>query len=183
DLSAFEEAEGYKTLSDKYHYTHEHIAEAIGKSRTTVTEALKLLAIPPSLRDLCRHADISAKSVLLLIARCRSIDDMERLIQEIAESGLDREAARLAAALGDPHQADTQTGAEQSGEHPAESAQAFRPLNLRIRLAHDSPVRLSLSIRRPGVSRDEVIATLEQILAQLRAGELDERLNGAEPNS
>lgn len=177
DLSAFEEAEGYKTLAEKYGYTHERISETIGRSRTTVTEALKLLAIPPAIRDLCRHADISAKSVLLLVARCRSIDDMERLVQGIAESGLDREAARLAAAIGDTSQERALQHVAHGSEQGGDSATPFRPLNLRIRLAHDSPVRLSLSIRRPGVSREEIIATLEETLVQLRAGKLDDKLS------
>ncbi len=180
DLSAFEEAEGYKTLAEKYGYTHERISETIGRSRTTVTEALKLLAIPPAIRDLCRHADISAKSVLLLVARCQSIDDMERLVQGIAESGLDREAARLAAAIGDTTQERGLQQGPRGTEPGGDSATPFRPLNLRIRLAHDSPVRLSLSIRRPGVSRDEIIATLEEMLFQLRAGKLDDKLSQQE---
>jgi ParB family chromosome partitioning protein len=177
DLSAFEEAEGYRTLAEKYGYTHARISEAIGKSRTTVTEALKLLAIPPAIRDLCRHADITAKSVLLLIARCPSIDDMERLVQEIAESGLDRETARLAAALGEAAHGQAIQPYPQADGEGRDPAPPFRPLNLRIRLAPDAPVRLSLSIRRPGVSRDEVIATLEEILLKLRAGDLDEKLS------
>ena len=100
DLSPFEEADGYRTLVDKYGYTHDQVAAAIGKSRTTVTETLKLLAIPPAIQDLCRHADITAKSVLLLVARAGSIDEMERLVQEIAEGNLDRESARAAAQSG-----------------------------------------------------------------------------------
>ncbi len=100
DLSPFEEAEGYRTLVEKYGYTHEQVAGAIGKSRTTVSETLKLLAIPPAIQDLCRHADINAKSVLLLIARASSIEEMERLVQEIAEGNLDREGARASAMLG-----------------------------------------------------------------------------------
>ena len=97
DLSPFEEAEGYRTLTEKYGYTHDQVASGVGKSRTTITETLKLLAIPPGIQDLCRHADITAKSILLLIARAKTTQEMERLVQEIAEGNLDREGARLAA--------------------------------------------------------------------------------------
>jgi ParB family transcriptional regulator, chromosome partitioning protein len=173
DLSAFEEAEGYRTLVEKYRYTHEQVASAIGKSRTTVTEALKLLAIPPAIQDLCRHADITAKSVLLLIARASSIEEMERLVQEIAEENLDREEARASASSARTahrgHAADP--GADSSAGQGR-----FRPLQIRLRTTPNSPVRLSLTIRQPGVSKDEVIATLEALLQQLRAGDLDERL-------
>ncbi len=174
DLSPFEEADGYRTLADKYGYTHDQVAAAIGKSRTTVTETLKLLAIPPAIQDLCRHADITAKSVLLLVARAGTIDEMERLVQEIAEGNLDRESARALAQTGSEPAA-AEHGEEREGVDSANAIERFRPLQIRLRAPGSSPVRLSLTIRQPGVSRDEVIATLESFLQQIRAGELDER--------
>ncbi len=42
DLSPFEEAEGYKALQERHGYTHEQIADAVGKSRVTITEALSI---------------------------------------------------------------------------------------------------------------------------------------------
>jgi len=174
DLSPFEEAEGYRTLVEKYRYTHEQVATAIGKSRTTVTESLKLLAIPPAIQDLCRHADITAKSVLLLIARASTIDEMERLVQEIAEENLDREAARASALHGRPGESPDRLDSSDDGSTAGQGR--FRPLQIRLRTTPNSPVRLSLTIRQPGISRDEVIASLEAFLAQLRSGDLDERL-------
>jgi len=173
DLSPFEEAEGYRTLVEKYRYTHDQVARAVGKSRATVSETLKLLTVPPAIQDLCRHADITAKSILLLIARAPTIAEMERLVQAIAEENLDREAARATAALGEqPGQ-----GKGDTSNPDAPTGQGrFHPLNIRLRTTPNSPVRLSLSIRQPGVSRDEVIATLEALLQQLRSGELDGRL-------
>ena len=175
DLSPFEEAEGYRTLVEKYGYTHEKVATAIGKSRTTVTETLKLLAIPPAIQDLCRHADITAKSILLLIARASSIAEMERLVQEITEGNLDREAARASAHLGSE-------GAPDEGHDDSEGGPLaegrFRPLKLRLRTSPNSPVRLSLTIRQPGVSREEIISILDELLTKLRSGELDEKLSG-----
>lgn len=175
DLSPFEEAEGYRTLVEKYGYTHEQVAGAIGKSRTTISETLKLLAIPPAIQDLCRHADINAKSVLLLIARASSIQEMERLVQEIAEGNLDREGARASAMFGRAGEASGQPAT--SPEDDSSAAQGrFRPLQIRLRTTPNSPVRLCLTIRQPGVSKAEVIATLELLLQQLREGDLDERL-------
>jgi ParB family chromosome partitioning protein len=182
DLTPFEEAEGYQTLVRRYAYTHEDVARAVGKSRTTVTESLRLLSVPPAIRDLCRHADITAKSILLLIARADSIEEMERLVQEIAEGNLDRDAARLA--LRQPIPADLDGPSDQTPQRPDGSSPAsvpqeagrFRPLQLRYRTAPDAPVHLSLSIRRPGVTRAQLVATLEDMLAKLRAGDLDDRL-------
>jgi ParB family chromosome partitioning protein len=94
DLTAFEEADGYRTLIDKYGYTHEQVAAAVGRSRVTVTEALTMLRIPDAIRDLCRHADITAKGMLLEIARAGDAKAMEDLVREIVELRLDRAALR-----------------------------------------------------------------------------------------
>jgi hypothetical protein len=49
-------------------------------------------------------------------------------------------------------------------------------VRIRLQTTPSAPIRLSLSIREPGVTRDEVIATLETLLDQLRSGDLDGRL-------
>jgi ParB family chromosome partitioning protein len=176
DLSPFEEAEGYRTLVEKYGYTHGKVAVAIGKSRTTVTETLKLLAIPPAIQDLCRHADISAKSILLLIARASSIAEMERLVQEITEGNLDREAARASAQLGKESD-DSGGDVRDKGAAGSAGEGRFRPLKLRLRTTPNSPIRLSLTIRQPGVTREEIISILDELLKKLRSGDLDEKLS------
>jgi len=94
DLTAFEEGDGYRTLIDKYGYTHEQVAHAVGRSRVTVTEALAMLRIPDAIRDLCRHADITAKGMLLEIAKAGDAKAMEELVKEIVELRLDRAALR-----------------------------------------------------------------------------------------
>lgn len=94
DLTAFEEADGFRTLISKYEYTHEEVGQAVGRSRVTVTESLRLLAIPEAIRDLCRHADITAKGVLLEIARAPDENAMECLVREIVEDQLDRSELR-----------------------------------------------------------------------------------------
>jgi len=176
DLSPFEEAEGYRTLVSKYKYTHDQVATAVGKSRTTITETLKLLAIPPALQDLCRHADITAKSVLLLIARAATIQEMEALVQRIVEGNLDRESARLLAQAG-PEPDESTAELEQTDlEEEAVDQPAFRPLQIRFQSMPSAAVRVSLSIRRPGVSRQEVIEQLETLLERLKSGEMDEKL-------
>ncbi len=45
DLNPIEEANAYQRLIDEFHYMHEEIAAAVGKSRTTITNALRLLKL------------------------------------------------------------------------------------------------------------------------------------------
>ncbi|HSS19362.1 MAG TPA: ParB/RepB/Spo0J family partition protein [Pyrinomonadaceae bacterium] len=94
DLTVWEEADGLLALCEKFGYTHEEVARKVGKSRSTVTEALSIAAIPQDVRDLCRESDVSAKSVLLQIVRQPDEEGMRRLAQQITSRGLTRDDAR-----------------------------------------------------------------------------------------
>jgi len=156
DLNPFEEAEGLRTLVDKYGYTHEKVADAVGRSRVTVTESLKLLDLPPDLREICRHADITAKGILLEIAKAKSRKAMHALIKEIIEHRLDREAIR----------ARRQQMAESAD--PSKSDKKQRPFVINFR-SPNRWFRLSLSFRTPQEpDPNEVIAALEQVISKLK---------------
>jgi ParB family chromosome partitioning protein len=94
DLTVWEEADGLLALCERFGYTHEEVARKVGKSRSTVTEALSIAAIPPDVREICRQADVSAKSMLLQIVRQPDVDGMRRLAKDIASRGLTRDDAR-----------------------------------------------------------------------------------------
>jgi ParB family chromosome partitioning protein len=94
DLTVWEEADGLMSLCERFGYTHEEVARKVGKSRSTVTEALSIAAIPADVRELCRQADVSAKSMLLQIVRQPDEEGMRRLAREITSRGLTRDDAR-----------------------------------------------------------------------------------------
>src|SRR6267378_256449 len=94
DLTVWEEADGLSALCERFGYTHEEVARKVGKSRSTVTEALSIAGIPADVRDICRRADVAAKSVLLQIVRQPDEAGMRRLAKEITSRGLTREDAR-----------------------------------------------------------------------------------------
>ncbi len=94
DLTVWEEADGLQALCERFGYTHEDVARKVGKSRSTVTEALSIAAIPADVREICRQADVSAKSVLLQIVRQPDENGMRRLAKEITSRGLTRDDAR-----------------------------------------------------------------------------------------
>lgn len=94
DLTVWEEADGLVALCERFGYTHEEVAKKLGKSRSSVTEALSIAAIPSDVREMCRQADVSAKSVLLQIVRQPDDESMRRLAKDITSRGLTREDAR-----------------------------------------------------------------------------------------
>jgi ParB family chromosome partitioning protein len=158
DLTAFEEADGYRTLIKKYDYTHEQVSQAVGRSRVTITETLRLLQIPESIRDICRHADITAKGVLLEIAKASNLDTMARLIREIVENRLDRAAIRQRRAQLDhaPSDGDSQP-----------SAEIRRPFMMKFRNP-DKTFSLSLSFRTETEPEPrQVIAALREVIREI----------------
>ncbi len=162
DLTAFEEADGYRTLVEKYEYTHQQVSDAVGRSRVTVTECLRLLEIPEPVRDLCRHADITAKGILLEIVRAGDEAAMRELIREIVEERLDRAAIRQ-------RRADLEGGGadESSSEDAGRSAR--KPFVIRFRNP-DRSFSLSLSFRTETEPEPrQVIEALKEVIRELES--------------
>jgi ParB family chromosome partitioning protein len=152
DLTAFEEAEGYLALQQRFNYTHEKISQVIGKSRTTVTETLLINDIPDRIRLMCREAGIANKSVLVQVARAGNEEAMEDVVTAYASGELDRDALRK------------QTSAKQ------ETKKAGRPKNFVFALKDKSlPFSLNLAFKKPNVEKSEVIDALRELLRRLEA--------------
>jgi len=94
DLTVWEEADGLLALCERFGYTHDDVARKVGKSRTTVTEAMAIARIPEDVREICKGADINAKSSLLQIVRQPDDETMLGLAKQIASKGLSRNDAR-----------------------------------------------------------------------------------------
>ena len=60
DLNPIEEAAGFQSLMETYHMTQEEAASRVGKSRSAVTNALRLLGLTPSVRKLVEEGKLSA---------------------------------------------------------------------------------------------------------------------------
>ena len=60
DLNPMEEAAGYRSLIDQHHMTQEEAANRVGKSRSAVTNALRLLGLTPPVRKLVEEGKLSA---------------------------------------------------------------------------------------------------------------------------
>lgn len=95
DLNPVEEAEAYRTLAQNFGLSHDQIAERVGKSRAAISNALRLLNLPPAVLDLLRAGRLTAGQARPLLA-LEADDKIERLAQRAAEQGL---SARVLEAL------------------------------------------------------------------------------------
>jgi ParB family chromosome partitioning protein len=97
DLTIWEEADGLAALNEKFGYTHEEIAKKIGRSRTTVTELMTVAGLPQNIRVKCRQSNLTAKSILLEIARQFDETAMNEFLDKITNQNLNREKIRQTA--------------------------------------------------------------------------------------
>ena len=152
DLGPFEEAEAMTSLATRCGYTHEDLARRLGKSRTSVTESLALSEMPSEVRNLCRLADISSKSLLLQVVRQQTPQKMVAFVEQLTRTGagaVTREQARTVAAKSQPKLG-----------RPKAFVFQYRP--------QTKAFNLKLQFRKSDVDRAEVIAALEAIILDLR---------------
>ncbi len=67
DLNAIEEAEGYKRLIDEFSYDQEQVAKFIGKSRSHITNSLRLLSLPDEVIEFVKENKISPGHAKILV--------------------------------------------------------------------------------------------------------------------
>jgi ParB family chromosome partitioning protein len=148
DLTPFEEADGLHRLATQFEYTHEDIAKKIGRARSSVTETLSLRNIPEALRKKSIEHGVSSKSLLLQIARQPTEKKMIEMFQRILQGGLTRDEARR------------ERREDQAGpQRPQPFIFHFEPRN--------ETFKFRIQFKKSHVSRDELILTLREILAQL----------------
>ncbi len=152
DLTPFEEAEGYKALSERHGYTHEEIAEAVGKARSVITESLSLLQMPPRVRDTVQALGLSSKSLLLEVLKAGKEEEMIRLLEEVSSHGLNRDDLRRRL---------------RNRDRASAKSSRRKPYAFKFR-APDKSFTLNLTFRQSEVEKQDLIQALEQILAELR---------------
>ncbi|MEO0049828.1 MAG: ParB/RepB/Spo0J family partition protein [candidate division WOR-3 bacterium] len=85
DLNPVDEALAYKALAEQFHLTHEEIARRVGKDRSTITNALRLLTLPFKVRDALAARQITpghARALLALSSRREQVELCEKTIAE-----------------------------------------------------------------------------------------------------
>jgi ParB family chromosome partitioning protein len=97
-LNPIEEAEGYRQLISDFGLAHQQVAQAVGKDRSTITNALRLLALPEDVQRLVRDGSLTlghARALLgapsgtsitelaqRVVTQRLSVREVERLVQE-----------------------------------------------------------------------------------------------------
>ena len=169
DLNPIEEAAGYERLVAEFGYTQEKLADRVGKERSTVANALRLLRLPDGVRALVAQGRLSMGHARALLG-LETVDAMERLARRTVAQDLSvrkvEEAVRRDRAGG------TGGGGEKAGTatagRPSPNArdlglQLTRALGTRVDINEAAPGRGHIAIHYH--SLDQLDALLERLVA------------------
>ncbi|RMF09389.1 MAG: ParB/RepB/Spo0J family partition protein [Candidatus Neomarinimicrobiota bacterium] len=134
DLNPLEEAEAYAVLHSKFDLSQEAIARAVGKNRTTITNALRLLNLPPRIRTSLQKGEISAGHGRAIL-QMKTPRAMEKLWRTICQKALSvRQAEALARDWSAPRKAGKSSRPAVSPEVQAIENDLISRLGTKVRL-------------------------------------------------
>ncbi|MBQ8568050.1 MAG: ParB/RepB/Spo0J family partition protein [Oscillospiraceae bacterium] len=125
DLNPIEEATAYKQLMEQYGATQEEIARLVGKSRSVIANAVRLLNLPEKVQDMLRTNSISVGHAKALAA----INDEEFMIEVAKRAAEGLLTVRAIEKIAAEYQTDYEEEEEEYEEDTAEKQAARRVLN------------------------------------------------------
>jgi ParB family chromosome partitioning protein len=170
DLNVLEEAAAYQQLIEDFGLTHEEVAIRVGRSRTSVTNTLRLLQLPPSVQRLVRDRSLTMGHARALLGTPdRALQ--ERLAKRIVAEGLsvravEDELREPVVVTADEAEVDAADGATASGADASGATRQLRPpglLELESLLGDhlDTRVRVDMGTKRGKVTIE--FSTLEDL--------------------
>ncbi len=176
ELNPLEEAAAYQQLLEDLGATHEELARRIGKSRPAVSNALRLLALPPGVQRRVAAGVLSAGHAKALLALERR-EDQERVAERIVNEGLSVRAAEEVVRLrqaGDGAAPDGDDGSTRVRAHErggARYAPGLADLEERLSDALMAKVSVKMGARRGKLEIEFTsVDDLERVVGVIAAG-------------
>ncbi|MBQ8551945.1 MAG: ParB/RepB/Spo0J family partition protein [Clostridia bacterium] len=172
DLNPIEEARGFKSLIDDYDLTQDQAAKQVGRSRSAVTNSLRLLELPDDVLDLVSDKALSAGHARTLLG----INDKSR-ISEAAEIVVNRELSVRATEELVKKLNSSPVTEEETDDNAAVEREYYASLEDKITQAIGCRVKISHSDRKKSITISYKDADeLEELIKKLVGGENIENL-------
>lgn len=151
DLNPLEEAEGYQRLINEFGLTQQHVADAVGKDRTTITNLLRVLTLPAAIRHLVERGQITAGHARALLPIKDERQQLELANEIVARDLSVREVE--ARARNSSHTSDTKERSSQHRPVPNATDIATRHIEEQLRRKLQTDVQIQSIGNERGVLR------------------------------
>jgi len=148
DLDIFEHAFSLKSLCEIYGYTHQDIAQKIGKSRVTVSELLRITDLPPDIVTKCTDLNITSKTFLLELVKLENQDEMLEVLKNYSERPFSRDKIK-----------------EKRKENQPQEKSRNHKFNL---ISEDKSIKINFNFKTKEVDKDKIINLLEKLIADIK---------------
>ena len=167
DLNPMEEAESYHRLQEEFGLSQEKIAERVGKSRSAVTNSLRLLQLDPRVRNFVVENKLTGGHARTLLPVTNG-DDQFELAEQVIDEGL---SVRAVEALVKAYLTQAEKPAETEEEISKEDTREYRAIEDELKSFFSTKVKLKpLGKRNKGKIEIEYYSDedLERLLALLK---------------
>ncbi len=152
DLNVYEQAFSIKSFADIYGYTHQDIAQKIGKSRVTITELLRITDLPEEILERCIELKINSKTFLQELVKLENIEQMKEMLDNYSEEPFSRDKIK-------------EKRKAQKEKKPAEKSVKTLRFNL---TSEDKSVKIKFDIKSQEPDKNKIIDILEKLVSDLK---------------
>jgi len=152
DLNVYEQAFSIKSFADMYGYTHQEIAQKVGKSRVTITELIRITDLPEEILERCMELKINSKTFLQELVKLENIEQMTEMLDNYSEEPFSRDKIK------------EKRKAQKEKKSAEKSVKTFR-FNL---TSEDKSVKIKFDIKSQENDKNKIIAILEKLVSDLK---------------
>ena len=161
DLNAIEEARGFSQLLEQFHYTQQQLSDAIGKSRSHISNTLRLLSLPGQIRQQIEEGILTAGHARALVAS----DEPEALAEKIIKLGMTvRQTEELARSAEGNQRKAVRAAAKKTTDTLALEKQLAEATGLKVEIADQGEAGGQVTIRY------KTLEQLDGLVRRLSAG-------------
>lgn len=163
DLNIFESAYSLKSLAEIYGYTHDEIAQKIGKSRVTVSEQIRITDLPSEVSKKCFDLNISSKTFLLQLVKLDDKDAMLKVLEKYIENPFSREELK---------QMRTEN---KNAEHLKSVNKKSKSERVKFNfVSEDKEIKIGFNIKNKNIGKDKIIQILTELIEDIRTEKIEE---------
>jgi ParB family chromosome partitioning protein len=164
DLNIYEYAYSLKSLAELYGYTHQDIAQKIGKSRVTVSELIRVTDLPQDIIQKCNNMNITSKTFLLELVKLEDKNKMLEVLKDYSEEPFSRDHIKK-------KRKDEEE--EDNNDKAAKSTNTNKPFKFNFS-SDDKEIKINFKINSKEVDKSKIINILEQLIKDIKSNKIKE---------